>query len=74
MPRYYFDVKNGTRLPDPAGLDCRDDADAEAKAKVIAQELSRDAPRAHVPRRILVLNDEGDEVSIIPVRKNHGGR
>jgi hypothetical protein len=69
MPRYYFDVKNGTRLTDPAGLDCRDDADAEAKAKVIARELARDAPRACVPRRILVLNDEGDEVSIVPVRQ-----
>jgi hypothetical protein len=28
MPRYFFDVKNGHRLIDPAGLDCRDDQEA----------------------------------------------
>jgi hypothetical protein len=25
MPRYFFDVKNGYRLIDPAGVDCPSD-------------------------------------------------
>lgn len=28
MSRYFFDVENGHRLIDPAGLDCRNDQDA----------------------------------------------
>jgi hypothetical protein len=44
MPRYYFDPSNGQRLPDPSGLECRDDDEAKAKAEVIARQVAAEAP------------------------------
>jgi hypothetical protein len=38
MSRYFFDVKNGDRLIDPSGLDCRDDQEARKQAIQIAME------------------------------------
>lgn len=66
MPRYYFDVQDGTRLADPSGLDCRDDADALRKARFIAEQIARSAPHPS-PRQVQVLNEEGEEISIVPV-------
>ena len=45
MPKYFFDLKDGVRLVDPAGLDCTDDVDAMAKGKVIALEIERSDPK-----------------------------
>jgi hypothetical protein len=67
MPRYYFDVKDGTHLADPAGLDCRDDLDAEAKARIIARQIASDAPPSIVPRHIEILDEAGKPISIVPV-------
>jgi hypothetical protein len=44
MPRYYFKIIDGTVLNDPSGLDCHNDLDAEAKAKIIARQIALDAP------------------------------
>jgi hypothetical protein len=45
MPHYYFDIKDGHRLVDPSGLlDFKNDADAIAKASVIAIGVSLDKP------------------------------
>jgi hypothetical protein len=57
MPRYFFDLKNGHRLIDPSGLDCRDDREATATAIIIAQQIALDAPGA-ASRHIAVLNSE----------------
>jgi hypothetical protein len=67
MPRYYFDIANGHRLIDPSGLDCSDDADALAKAKVIAFHISEETPRSEVQRYVSVLDAERSEISNIPV-------
>src|ERR1043165_3294598 len=51
MPRYFFDVIDGHRLPDPAGLECRDDEEATAHARTIAHQIAADAPgssRRHI--------------------------
>jgi hypothetical protein len=74
MPRYYFDIKNGHRLIDPAGLDCADDADAITKAKMIAIQISRDAPRPEGQRHIAVMSPEGQEVSKVPVYSERTAR
>jgi hypothetical protein len=66
MPRYFFDIKNGHRLVDPSGLDCSDDDEAIAKAKVIALQISEDTS-AEGQRHIAVLNSERQEVSKVPV-------
>lgn len=67
MPRYYFKIVNGTTLNDPSGLDCHDDLDAEAKAKIIAHQIATDAPPVAQPRHIAIVDEDGNQVSIVPV-------
>jgi hypothetical protein len=66
MPRYFFDVKNGHRLIDPAGLDCGDEEEAIRTAAVIARQIAEDAPTAD-GRHVVVLNSEREEVGKIPI-------
>jgi hypothetical protein len=68
MPKYYFDVTDGTRLVEPSGLDCRDDQDAQAKASIIAKLVANEAPAAPVPRHVEVLDEDRARVSKVPVR------
>jgi hypothetical protein len=69
MPRYYFKVIDGMTLNDPSGMDCRDDPDAVAKTKIIAHQIATQAPPVSQPRRIAILDEDGNEVSIVPVSK-----
>jgi hypothetical protein len=78
MPRYYFDVKNGHRLIDPTGLECRDDQDAITQATFIARQIALDVPDTSGGRSIAVLNSEREEVSKVSINTNgkgdhHGG-
>jgi hypothetical protein len=68
MPRYFFDLKDGTRLIDPAGLECRDDKDAELKARQIAAEVAVGKPDSDPQRYVAVINSEGQEISKVPVK------
>lgn len=67
MPHYFFDIKDGHRLVDPSGLDCKNDADAIEKAKVIAIGVSLDKPAVDPERHISVLNADREEISAVPV-------
>jgi hypothetical protein len=67
MPHYYFDIKDGHRLVDPSGLNFRDDADAIAKAEVIAIGVSLDKPAVNPERHIAVLNELREEIFRVPV-------
>jgi hypothetical protein len=66
MPKYYFDLVDGSRLVDPTGLECRDDHDANAKAKIIAKQIEVDIPTAPVQRHVEVLNEDRDKVAKVP--------
>jgi hypothetical protein len=68
MPKYYFDLTDGSRLVDASGLDCRDDQDAQAKAKIIAKQIGEEAPAPPVPRHVEVLDADRAKVSKVPVR------
>ena len=76
MSRYYFfDVKNGHKLVDPSGLDCRNDQEAIKNATVIARQIAKiarqiakDAP-PDGPRHVSVLNSDREEVSKVPIDK-----
>jgi hypothetical protein len=68
MPKYYFDLVDGSRLVDPTGLECRDDHDANAKAKIIAKQIEVDIPTAPVQRHVEVLNEDRDKVAKVPAR------
>jgi hypothetical protein len=39
MSRYFFDVKNGHRFVDPAGLDCSDDEEAISNVQTIRKSM-----------------------------------
>jgi hypothetical protein len=67
MPRYYFDIKNGHRLIDNSGLDCRDEAQALVHADFIARQIATDSPKS-VGRQLLVLDDERCEVAKVQVK------
>jgi hypothetical protein len=71
VPRYYFEIKNGHRLIDPAGLDCKSDSEAMRSAVLIAKQVAKDAPPDQ-PRHISVLNGDREEVgkSRSQARKN----
>lgn len=67
MPRYYFDIKDGHKLVDPAGREFRNDDDAIDMAKVYAIQVSLDTPRVDPERHIAVLNGARAVVANIPV-------
>lgn len=67
MTHYYFDVKNGITSRDHGGLDLDCDADAIAKAKVIAEEVGLQCDRHH-SRHISVIREDGWEVTQVPIR------
>jgi hypothetical protein len=67
MPHYFFDIKDGHRLVDPSGLDCKNDSAAIEKARVLAIGVSLDKPAVDPTRRISVLNADREEISTVSV-------
>jgi hypothetical protein len=67
MARYYFDVKNGHRLVDPSGLDCKSDRDAVTKAEVIAQQIAVEIPNPSTPRKIAVMDSDRQEIDNVDI-------
>jgi hypothetical protein len=68
MPQYFFDIKDGHRLVvDPSGSNCKNDATAIEKARVLAIGVSLDKPAVDPTRRISVLNADRVEISTVPV-------
>jgi capsular polysaccharide biosynthesis protein len=72
MPRYFFDVKNGHRLVDPSGIDCRNDREAKAQAAEIAKQIAIDVPSSAGVRHVAILDSERKEVGKVPVHPNGG--
>lgn len=62
MPKYFFDIKDGHRLVDPAGRNFKSDDEAIAWAKAFAIQVSLDTPKTDPKRHIAVLNQDRDEV------------
>jgi hypothetical protein len=67
LSRYFFDVKNGHRLVDPAGLDCRNDKEARDRAVLIARQIALEAPASN-GRHVAVLNSDRQEVGKVPIK------
>jgi hypothetical protein len=67
MPHYYFDIKDGHRLVDPSGLNCKTDDDAIARASAIAIMVSIDTPAIDPKRHIAVLNGSRKEIFRVAV-------
>jgi hypothetical protein len=61
MPRFYFDLTNGHRVPDKAGLECDDVPNARKMADRIANDIGREA--STVPKKHLtVVNENGEDI------------
>lgn len=65
MPHYFFDIKDGHRLIDPAGVECRDDDDAILKARMIASAIAEETHEG--ARKIAVLSEDKCEIAAVPV-------
>ena len=62
MPRYFFDIKDGHRLVDPAGRECKDDKAAIEMARVLAIGVSLDTP-AIDPSRVTTFSSENTQAA-----------
>jgi uncharacterized protein DUF6894 len=67
MPTYFFDVVNGHRLADPAGLDCADQEHAKIQAQEIARQIAQEVPTSVQHRRVSVVDQQGREVASIDI-------
>jgi hypothetical protein len=67
MPHYFFDIKDGHRLVDPAGSNCKNDSAAMERARVMAIGVSLDKPAVDPTRRISVQDANRVEISTVPV-------
>jgi hypothetical protein len=64
MPRFHFPIVDGTKLPDPTGLELRDAAEAKAHSETIAKHLSLIGKHS---REVVVVDHHGDEIHRTPV-------
>lgn len=61
MPRYFFDVKDGRRSVDPAGLELSSQQEALGFAQELAARLAAESNN-NIGRRVVVIDIEGQEV------------
>ena len=77
MARYYFDLKDGTRLRDHDGINFNTDAEAISHAEVIAKEIARDRPvfDPDAPQLFVsIIHGNGHEVDKVPVQRGLTGK
>jgi hypothetical protein len=67
MPRYFFDIEDGHTLIDASGFDCKNDAAAIEKARILAIGVSFDKPEVDPTRHIAVRDNMGKQVSTVSV-------
>lgn len=66
MPRYFFPIIDGHKLPDKQGEVLDNDAQARDQAQLIARHIEM----VHgAPRFIVVENEDGEEIHKEPVNR-----
>jgi hypothetical protein len=63
LPRYFFDVKNGHRRVDSAGVECPGDDEAKRQGAAVAHQIAMGTPSSEA-RCVAVINDEGREIAV----------
>jgi hypothetical protein len=66
MPRYFFDIKNGHRLPDHRGVDCKDDAAAIEAGLAIARQIAEEVSNP-AARHLAIIDPNGREIRAVPI-------
>jgi hypothetical protein len=79
MPHYFFDIKDGHRLVDPAGSNCKNDTAAIEKARVLAIGVSLDKPAVDPYSsgvgRLVELQVSGEDLALrLALRSVDAGR
>ncbi|WNV10072.1 DUF6894 family protein [Tardiphaga sp. 709] len=70
--RYFFNLVDGTKLPDVSGIDFATDEAAIAHAHGIAFNIVNVSPNHNGPQRFVsVVQEGGQEVVRVPVHKEH---
>jgi hypothetical protein len=72
MPRFFFDLTNGHRIPDHAGLECEDEFSAKQTAETIAADIAREVERPS--RGLTVRTEEGDDIYQARIQKRKNGK
>jgi hypothetical protein len=67
MPRFFFDLANGHRIPDHTGLDCDDEVSAKQIADSSAADIARSVEISS--NRLIVRTEEGDDIYQAKIRK-----
>ncbi len=70
--RYFFNLMDGTKLPDHSGTDFATDEAAIAHARLIVSNILALSPHHNGPQRFVsVVQEDGREVVRLPVHKEH---
>jgi hypothetical protein len=68
MPRYFFNVTDGTDLADHSGVELASDQEALAHAKRIAGAIVEAIPQHSGPQRhVSIVLDDGTSIADVPV-------
>ena len=65
MPKFHFPIVDGVTLPDPVGLDLKNNEQAKAHAKSIAIHIGQANPKHK--RSVVVMDEDGEEVDRVSV-------
>jgi hypothetical protein len=68
MPKFHFPITDGTTLPDPTGIELKDDEAARKHAESIASEVSSLGHKKQ--RNVVAEREDGTEVHKAPVPKD----
>lgn len=66
LPRYFFEIKDGPRLVDAAGVECPSDALAKLEGAIRAQMVAATEPKYRL-RQLAVIDEFGRELATIPI-------
>jgi hypothetical protein len=67
MPRYHFELINGHRLPDPSGIECASEAEAQEYGRQIAAQIAAEVPSSIAKRHISIIDNDGREIAKLEV-------
>jgi hypothetical protein len=67
MAQYHFEIVDGFRLADPAGLDCKSEKQARQVAEDIARQIAIDVGETSA-RKVVVVDEDGSEIYTTPIK------
>lgn len=72
LPRYFFDIKDGPRLVEAAGVECPSDALAKLEGAIRARLVAVTEPKYRL-RQLVIIDEFGRELATIPITEEEDG-